>query len=164
MHAFIVMCWVYFTLLAVLCVKFWDRFKRENPNGRFRYRIMDIWALSLGLTPTLLLAAGVIKLFAAKGNYVETVLLTLAVGTAQLAGMFVSVLDFDRKQIERVSPWHSGLSVLAGAGLGLGLAIVCGFLAFGIGVALAALPRGLDIVLLVVSAGTWLYARRKRKV
>ena len=113
--------WAYFLplLLAEVVAVYasWEAFSARE--GRIRYRITDIWALMLGLTPSFLLAAHTVHLIELDvtllwpADYLFVLLAVLVM--SQLAGLAVARLWYvDAPARERFGRLRSAASVVAG--------------------------------------------------
>ncbi|HYG73860.1 MAG TPA: hypothetical protein VEK08_02415 [Planctomycetota bacterium] len=124
---------------------------RHSGSKKISFRITDIWAAMVGLTPSLLLATG----FSGARMESETLVLAVLVyclASGQLAGMFVENLD------PSSSAWTSAMRILVGAMLGTGLA----FGSMAALVIIAALLFVAPLFTLSVLCIGYLFLRRKQ--
>jgi len=102
----------YILFLFFLCRKSWLQSSR-----RLAYRITDIWAFIVGITPSLFLLSHVLN-----HPYFELITVLVLLGFGQLAGIFLALLD--NNDSKRTALAGSFLNIVAGAIAGVGLAFI----------------------------------------
>lgn len=147
---------------------YWRSFRKDAPEKKFSYTIMDIWAATIGLTPTLLLAAYAINCHL-QGKFDAGTWLVCAflLCAGQLSGIFIMHLLTLRMERNLASGWESAGCILLGAIFGLYLAAAAGFaaaiilvLALGVVACLAGNPLVFCVLFLLIGM---LLARRLRR-
>jgi hypothetical protein len=112
-------------LVEIIAVSaYFLRFRESG--GVFQYRITDMWAMTIGMTPTFLLAAHTARMadLGVKAIWPQEYLLVLlcVLGFSQILGAFVGRIFYHPSNPRRRLAWlGSGLCVAGGA--------ICGFVA-----------------------------------
>lgn len=125
-------------LAAIALRRYWRRFKRMNCT--FNYRITDIWAATLGLTPTLAMAASIAREPSHPSDAIGTVFIICGpcgLALLQIAGLAIGRMDLEIRKAELgpATAWTSAVSIVAGAVFGLFAALVAVPLIFSIALA-----------------------------
>lgn len=147
-------------VLAAYLFWLWREKKSQYPSAQFRYRITDLWALAIAVSPSLLLFAR--EMNAERGSSDTENLCFLYLGMLlphQLGGVLLMKVDpFTKGDMVERSAWSSAVQVLVGGGLGLLLPVFSFFLLFLLFAGLLLLP-----VLLPILCVTKLAEAREKK-
>lgn len=120
----------YAAFLFFVARHYWRRFKKEGAGSKtFNYRITDIWAATLALTPTLLILSFLIKGIEARslppGDDYGFAMLVLFLGGGQLTGIFVGRICGDLPLWGgRRTDWDSASLIVAAGFMGVFLPMI----------------------------------------
>lgn len=98
---------------------YWQKFRLLN--RRFNYRITDIWAAMLGLSPTMIMAAIVNEQKLSPKDLIFWITGTIALAIVQIGGLAAGRMDIEIRESELgpVNAMSSAISIVTGALLGL---------------------------------------------
>lgn len=105
----------YLAFLLLVGRYYWIRFKKNNPQLNFNYRITDIWAATLACTPSFLLLKFALDTF-------DTSLLAMfvAVLLGQVAGLMIGRVHIEIPPHQGAkNAVESAISIVAGALVGI---------------------------------------------
>lgn len=164
----------YFVFMWLVARHYWRRFKKEGRSAKaFNYRIVDIWAATLALTPTLICASFAIEEFTygfaepERGRIISAAIgcsiLTLVMLTGQLMGIYIG------RVWNELPGWggenktlSSAALVVAGGLLGLLLPLIYYFLVCVICVVIMLLGEAPWISIVIVFLGAVIRAHNAK--
>jgi hypothetical protein len=127
-------------VLAAYLVWLWREKKSQFPSAQFRYRITDLWALVVALSPSLIFFAREMNASRDSGLGLWIVYIALLL-PHQLGGVLLMKVDpFTKSDMVERSAWSSAVQVVVGGWLGLILPILSSFLLFLLFATLALIP------------------------
>ncbi len=115
----------FMTLLVptVAFMLYWNRFKVLK--RRFNYRITDIWAATLCLTPSLALAAAAIDVHGDNRINVEFARFLICAASGLAVYLVVGVvigrlnIEFRERELGPITDWSSAVSIVTGGVFGI---------------------------------------------
>ena len=125
-------------IASLLFWVYWNRFKEMK--RRFNYRITDIWAATLALSPTLALAAYVAKpdpeASSDSTGLLFWICAVIGLGLFQVVGLAAGRMDIEirERELGPVTAGSSAISIVTGAILGLFASALFTPLAFGVAI------------------------------
>jgi hypothetical protein len=157
---------LYAVLLYILVIRpGHQRFREKFPIRCLHYSILDVWGLTLGLTPTLLSIAYGFREGVVIENHIAYVLIAELLGLSQLSGAYLALLKVneaaDPELRENDSSWNSPLTLLMGTIAGVGLLAIIPVVALATGIALwliyliFQLPFGVPMLVVAVYLLIW---------
>jgi len=114
----------YFALLSIIAHDYWRRFKEDGAAKAFNFRITDIWAGIVALTPTFLIASFMIAENDhrgwQRGDEFGTTLLLIFLAGSQIVGLLIGRVHIELPPHRGArTAWASAISIVAGGLIGL---------------------------------------------
>ncbi len=138
--SFIIVPALYLAALFWICWRYWRLHKAITHQATYTYRITDMYAFIIGMTPTMLTVRMIAETHGEPSEIPGVVLLAVCMGAAQVAGMFICSLDSKAALLPRRDTVLSSLKYLnappAGTAWGTALRIIMGGI-FGLGLGCA---------------------------
>ncbi len=118
---------LFLAVLLLICRRCWRDYSRLTGQTRYKYRITDLYAFVIGMTPTMLAARYLSDLKPNPEQGLAMVLLIVAMAAAQVSGMFILSLEYynrhdksaDAANPLKVSAWRSAMLIVLGGFVGL---------------------------------------------
>lgn len=157
---------VYAVLLYLIVIRpGYARFRSHFPLRHIHFSILDLWALNLGLTPTLVGIAYGFRENIVIENHIAYVVIAELLALSQLSGAFLALLRSNEQPSESAPPgdppWNSALTILLGTLGGMALLAIIPVVALATGITLwmiyliFQLPFGVPMVLVAVYFLIW---------
>ena len=114
----------YFALLGIIAYDYWRRFKEDGAAKAFNFRITDIWAATVALTPTFVIASFIITENDhrgwQRGDELGTTALLLVLAGSQVVGLLIGRVHVELPPHRGArSACASAISIVAGGLIGL---------------------------------------------